>query len=86
MTIERLKEKLRLHAARGFYSQDTAAARLGISSSMLKKLVDQGQAPPFHVISTRRIWAREDLDAWIQARRVDPQPGPPVRIRDRSAA
>lgn len=81
MTIERLKEKLRLHAARGRYGMDTASAELGISPSMLKKLVDLGEAPPFHVIGTRRIWKKEDLDKWIAARRVDPQPGPPIRIR-----
>lgn len=78
MTTARLKDKLEFHIARGRFSQDTAGAFCGVSSSMMKKLIDMGQAPPFHVIGTRRIWTREDLDRWIQARRVEPQPGPPA--------
>ena len=65
----------------GRFTQGPAARYLGISPSFLKQLIDRGTAPPFHVIGTLRIFLREDLDRWIQARRVEPTPGPPVRIK-----
>lgn len=79
-------DRLHFDILTGRFTQQTAAAYLGVSSPMLKKLIDLGQAPPFHKVGVLRIWTREDLDRWIQARRVEPTPGPQIRIKDRSAA
>lgn len=68
----------------GRFSQGPAARYLGISPAFFKQLIDRGQAPPFHQVGRLRIFLREDLDRWIQARRVEPQPGPAIQIRKAS--
>lgn len=72
--------------ATGRFIQKNAARYLGISDPLLKQYIDRGTAPPFHQAGKLRIFLKEDLDRWIQARRVEPTPGPAITIRDRRTA
>lgn len=58
-----------------WYSTDELAAMLGIDASSLRRwrTTEPLQGPPFVRLSARRtIYNAADVEAWLQARRVDP--------------
>lgn len=62
-------------------ARDQAAAALGISDSLLEKLVRTGELPPPRKISEGRVgWLWRDLSAFAESRPVsDLPPGPAGR-------
>jgi predicted DNA-binding transcriptional regulator AlpA len=48
---------------------DTAAAYVGLSRNSLLREVDEGRAPaPVWLTPGRKVWYKEDLDAWLDGR------------------
>jgi predicted DNA-binding transcriptional regulator AlpA len=51
-----------------------AAPRARLSKSTLERLRQQGEGPPYFVVSRNRVlYDSADLDAWVRSRRVDPR-------------
>lgn len=55
-------------------SAHDAARYIGLSYVYLAQLRMRGRGPAYHKLARRKVVYRiEDLDAWLDARRVDPQ-------------
>lgn len=57
-----------------------AAARVGLTAESLARLVTRGEGPVAYRPSRHLRFRAEDLDAWLDARRVDPEAAEADRI------
>ena len=55
------------------YGEREAARLLGLSAGTLRLYRSDGRGPAYHQLGKRILYALEDLNAWVSARRVDPQ-------------
>lgn len=50
--------------------ENLAAAHCGLAPATMATLRCRGGGPPYFKIGRRVVYARDDLDAWLAARRV----------------
>lgn len=70
--MQAAKQAVRVDRGRAFHGPE-AAPRIGVSPETLPAWRSRGKGPVYHKLGRRVVYFEADLDAYLEARAVDPE-------------